>query len=229
MTLIKKYSDDIKSRFTARHQKSINFIGDVKGFKILNIGSYNGWLERGLSEKGAFEASGIDIEDCYVLASKKNAPKARIEKMSVLDLMFKENYFDIVVFFDVIEHIPKGTEEKAISEIKKVLKKGGVLFLSTPNKNFFSCLLDPAWYFGHRHYKIGYLISLLKNHGFKVEKYEIKGGFAEQISMIMLYFFKYVFKRESFLKPVTDFFRNKEYLSKKTGFVTTFIKAKLYK
>ena len=45
----------------------------------------------------------------------------------------------------------KNTERKALEEIKRVLKKDGNLFISTPANNF-SNFFDPAWYFGHRHY-----------------------------------------------------------------------------
>lgn len=42
---------------------------------------------------------------------------------------FKKNSFDVVVCFQVLEHIEN--PEKAISEMHRVLKKGGILMLST--------------------------------------------------------------------------------------------------
>jgi ubiquinone/menaquinone biosynthesis C-methylase UbiE len=47
-------------------------------------------------------------------------------------LPFLSNSFDLVLFADVIEHLPDS--EKAVSEICRVLKPGGTLLLSTPMK-----------------------------------------------------------------------------------------------
>lgn len=45
-------------------------------------------------------------------------------------LPYEENFFDIVVSFDVFEHIEK--DQKAVSEVYRVLKKGGTLVYSVP-------------------------------------------------------------------------------------------------
>lgn len=57
----------------------------------------------------------------------------------VLDLPFEEKTFNLVYFTDVIEHLPKNTELKALAEIRRVLKNGGMLILSTQTINL--CIL----------------------------------------------------------------------------------------
>ena len=47
-------------------------------------------------------------------------------------LPFKSDIFDKVVFKDVLEHVPKVAEKKIMSEILRVLRPGGVLFLDYP-------------------------------------------------------------------------------------------------
>lgn len=61
---------------------------------------------------------GVDIEgtDVDVIASAENLP-------------FNENSFDIALSFQVLEHLEN--PEKSIREIRRVLKKGGVVFAST--------------------------------------------------------------------------------------------------
>ena len=49
-------------------------------------------------------------------------------------LPFPDDFFDAVTLFDVLEHI--GDDKRAITESLRVLKKGGFLLLSTPNKNW---------------------------------------------------------------------------------------------
>jgi 2-polyprenyl-3-methyl-5-hydroxy-6-metoxy-1,4-benzoquinol methylase len=50
---------------------------------------------------------------------------------SVIDTQFKENYFDLILFDDVIEHLVE--TDLAIREIYRILSPEGVLLLATPN------------------------------------------------------------------------------------------------
>lgn len=221
-----KYSDDIKTRLTARHQKCLELVGVVKGKKILNIGSYNGWFEEKVSHKGAKEVFGIDINQQFIDMTRKNASPARFFKMDILNLNFPKNYFDIVTIFDVLEHLAKNKEEKVFKKINNVLKKGGELIVSVPNNYFLFNLLDPAWYFGHRHYSLETIKKLIERSGspFEIKEYTYGGGFFEYLTMVILYFFKF-FGYEYPLKEKLEKLRLSEYYGKtKYKFVTLFIK-----
>jgi SAM-dependent methyltransferase len=90
---------------------------------------------------------------------------------------FKPETFDLVYFTDVIEHIPKKDEKKALKEIYKVLKKDGILIFSTPNDRFLFTFLDPAfWVIHHRHYKIEEIKKLLQECGFQITSIFTSGG-----------------------------------------------------
>ena len=69
----------------------------------------------------------------------KNPTKPFIAKDDLTDLnIFKNNVFDSVICFHVLEHILD--DIKAIEEIKRVLKNDGLAFISVPinNKNSFT-------------------------------------------------------------------------------------------
>lgn len=51
---------------------------------------------------------------------------------------FKDEIFDKVSLFDVIEHIQVLGDMTALSEANRVLKKDGVLIISVPNKGFLN-------------------------------------------------------------------------------------------
>ena len=109
-------------------------------------------------------------------------------------------------------------------EIKRVLRKENTLVISTPYNSFCSNVLDPAWYFGHTHYSKENIGEILSKTGFKIDKIDCGGRFYELFSMILLYFFKWSFRREIPFKRWFEKKRDKEYFDNE-GFVTLFVKA----
>ena len=69
------------------------------------------------------------------------------------------------------------------------------------------------------------LKKILEKTGFKIEKIEKRGGFFEMISIVLLYIFKWIFRREVPFKKFLEQKRDKEYFVNKNGFVTIFVKA----
>ncbi len=121
----------------------------------------------------------------------------------------------MAVMWEVIEHLPRDTEEHAFQEIKRVLRNSGGLYLSTPHRTFFSRVLDPAWWLmRHRHYSLHEIEKISKKTGFKIEKVEHGGGYWELFSMILLYIFKWCFKTEIPLKRWFERKRDEEFLNK---------------
>lgn len=223
---MEKFKENIQQRLTARHYKCFQFCGDVKGKDILDIGSSFGWFEKMSLEAGCKSIAGIEPkkEDFYL--AEKEAPGAVFKGGSALQIPFAGNSFDLVAMFDVIEHIPKNTEPLAIKEIKRVLRPGGKIVISTPFFYWLSNIMDPAWWLiGHRHYKEKNLVKMLEKEGFKIEKIEKRGRIFELISAILLYIFKWIFGREIPFKEWFEKKRISEYLTDKEGFETLYIRA----
>jgi len=76
---------------------------------------------------------GVDILGSAVKFTKSRGLK-NIYKTSANKLPFKDNYFDAVLFLDVLEHIKD--DDKAIKEAKRVLKKKGVIIITAPGLKF---------------------------------------------------------------------------------------------
>jgi SAM-dependent methyltransferase len=93
---------------------------------------------------------------------------------SVYELPFKDHAFDCVIISEVLEHL--GEDERALREIARVLKPGGVLAASVPNtwpESVCWALSKDyrTWPGGHiRIYRRGELRSKLARHGFRVFK-----------------------------------------------------------
>ena len=198
----------------------------LRGKTLVDVGSSFGWLEKELLDiEKTIKIVGVEPDRKAVAFANKNIKNAKFLVGDALKLPVKENFADIVTLFDVIEHVPTNTERQALEEVNRVLKHNGLLFLSTPNSTFFMNLLDPAFYFGHRHYKTSQLTSFLKKSGFKIVKSTIKGGYWFSLYLIWLYITKRI--TGNFL-PRNKFLEKKEageFLSNKLGLHTHFIVA----
>lgn len=222
---MEKFNSSIGHRLTGRHKYSFVFCGNVREKKILDIGSSFGWFEKFAVKNGIKKIVGIEPEDKSFYTAQKEVPQATFKIGSALSIPEKDSQFDLVVMFDVLEHLPMGTEIQALKEIWRVLLPKGTFVMSTDYDTLISKILDPAWYFGHRHYSRSRLTDLLNKTGFKILQVETRGGFFEITGTILLYIFKWVFNSEIPFKKFFERQKEKEYLKKNSGVATIFIKA----
>lgn len=128
---LKEYSH--LNAFEIDHQ-TIKRLGDVRGKKVLVLGSAQGHTAIMLALKGA-EICAIDISDLMITYARKvsslfNTPlKVRFYVMPAEKLKFKTNTFDIAVALASLHHFKWPT---CLSEISSVLKQGGKLIACEP-------------------------------------------------------------------------------------------------
>jgi len=184
-----------KTEAKGEHKFYLSFSKEyIRNKKVLNIGSWTGPYEV-LIYDIAKEITSVEPEEKALKVLKKNLPRVQTVRAFSHKLPFEDATFDVVTFWDVIEHIPIGFELPTIFEISRVLKKNGYLFLATPSKNFWSCLLDPAYFLaGHRHYTKNQLVGMLKKAGFEIERVEQVGSFFSSFYALSFYFFKHILR-----------------------------------
>lgn len=78
-----------------------------------------------------YKYTGTDIAKEFVRVAKKNNPKGTFLVQSLYNLTFPDNSFDGFWSSAVFLHIPKKKISKALSEIHRVVGKGGVGFIAT--------------------------------------------------------------------------------------------------
>ncbi len=195
----------------------------LKNKIVLDIGCSDGLMASYLLLQNPKEYIGIDPNAQAIKKARKNLPNAKFFEGFASNLPVDKSTVDIVLAFDVIEHVPKGTERAMLKDIYNVLKRDGVLLLSTPNWNWLTNFLDPAWYLGHRHYKPKSLEEMLKSAGFKKFEIEVRGGLRSSIYVIWFYVAKWILRRNNprnyFLENLDD----RQYDQR--GIHTIFIKA----
>lgn len=122
------------------------------GPRVLDCGCGNGLAVDLLAERG-FEAWGIDLSALRKWQWRERARRDRLAVASALALPFRDGWFDTVISSGVIEHI--GVAEtggatysvrplperdtlrrKYVSELLRVVRPGGSLFIDCPNGAF---------------------------------------------------------------------------------------------
>lgn len=202
----------------------LNFVDnqDLANKKVLDLGCGSGWFEKSV-KNSVKEIIGLDISKKAIEFSRKNiSGNARWMLGSALNIPLNNQTIDTIVSWDVLEHIEKGKEDIFFKQSFRVLKKRGCLYFGTPNDTFFGKLLDPAYLFGHRHYKKDVLYKLISNCGFSVEKEAVKGKWFELIGSIVFYISKWIFGRGMMFENYFKTMQNKEF--KKNGFAGIFFK-----
>lgn len=136
--------------------------------KILDLGCGDGYYSYLLSRISLkIEVIGIDNHVAAIESAKRQARKRNIKFIigNAEKLPFPENYFDKIVMSEIIEHVKD--DERVLREARRVLKQGGILVLTTPNKDY-PFLWDPiSWFLDHffnSHIKSGFFAGIWNQH-----------------------------------------------------------------
>ena len=107
-------------------QQLINRYG--VGDKYLDVGCGTGLILRHLPAGSV----GIDLNPKHLKRAQKYVPKAKVQLGDAEKLEFDDESFSTVICTEVLEHLVNS--DSAVSEIKRVLKSGGIMIGSTPRK-----------------------------------------------------------------------------------------------
>ncbi|HNW23620.1 MAG TPA: class I SAM-dependent methyltransferase [Candidatus Dojkabacteria bacterium] len=84
------------------------------------------------------------------------------------ELPFESNSCDVISCFETIEHVPMVEVNKMLNEIYRVLKDGGILLISTPNKEANGkAKMSPDH---KQEFTSAEFHMLLKSYGFKIQE-----------------------------------------------------------
>lgn len=107
----------------AYHEAASIVSGDV-----LEIGTGMGY---GIEVVAPAAARFITVDKSVPVLPTPLPDNAEFRRMSVPPIDFPDELFDCVISFQVIEHIRR--DEEFVREVSRVLRKGGVFVVSTPN------------------------------------------------------------------------------------------------
>ncbi len=131
----KIYNDNFYNELRIQDAKKlVSEISKMRIFKkkdaVLDIGCGTGELGALLSQKYEVTVYGLDINKTAVLKANKNGVKAKIGNVEE-KWPFSNNSVDSVLCVQMIEHLVN--PDFFLTETKRVLKKNGVVIITTPN------------------------------------------------------------------------------------------------
>jgi ubiquinone biosynthesis O-methyltransferase len=113
------------------------------GEVVLDAGCGSGVVTAHMASKGV-SAVGVDlVEDCVKFAARQFGNTSTCYLVASLDAMpFETDTFDKVVCMEVVEHLEH--LEPVIQELHRILKPGGLLFITCPNKHSLWPLIEKS-------------------------------------------------------------------------------------
>ncbi|HLD11225.1 MAG TPA: class I SAM-dependent methyltransferase [Candidatus Nanoarchaeia archaeon] len=193
-----------KSKKLQNFLRVLNRIKKIKKNGILlDVGSATGvFLD--MAKKNGFNVKGVDVSS-YACKCAKNWFNLNVECGKLEDLNLKDNSFDIITMWDLIEHAPD--PKQLLAEVNRLLKKDGIIFILTVNDNSlmgwladfsyklsfkrfkrFIKLIHPIHH--NYHFKLKYINRYLEDGGFKIiwkEKSEMPLENIEQDKIIKFF------------------------------------------
>ncbi|KKP27208.1 MAG: hypothetical protein UR15_C0037G0002 [Parcubacteria group bacterium GW2011_GWA2_31_28] len=153
--------------------------------KILDLGCGSGLFTIPLAKKGC-NVVACDITEESLKQLKRYAKKEDVEdKITIVHgdatkLKFRNNEFDKITMFFILEHLNKNERIKALKEVRRILKPGGLLYIAVP------WFYNPVWHLlflrkifsgrkdldeepVHKPFKPSQLNALVSGYGFKKE------------------------------------------------------------
>ena len=122
------------------HLNSIlGFVKISDGMKILDLGTGSGYLSFPIAKNNpGCDVIGLDIVNAALEANRKRADAEGINNLTFvsydgIDIPFEAECFDLVMTRYALHHFPD--IEHSIGEVGRVLKSGGMMFISDPCPN----------------------------------------------------------------------------------------------
>lgn len=151
---------------------SVNFVNSIKPKRILDVGAGIGFF---LSAIDSCEKHAVEISEYACKIIKERYKDINVFNGDLKNSTFKKNYFDVIMFYHVIEHLEK--PDDILDHLYKLLRKDGILIVGTPNISSIAAKVFQSNFrlFGPGHlclFNPKSLEKILSNHRFRIIKKE---------------------------------------------------------
>lgn len=107
--------------------------------KVFDVGCTDGFFAKVLKEEKNCEVIGLELDHYLAERAKRYCREVFTGDLETVEPKVKENYFDYIVFGDVLEHLKD--PQKILEKYQKFLKPNGRIIISLPNIAFIKIRL----------------------------------------------------------------------------------------
>ena len=104
----------------------------VQGKTVVDIGCGDGQWSMEISRYKPSKIVGVDYNELRLQRYQQHVPGAEARFGSCLEMPLPDNFADVALFHQVLEHIPEVSQ--ALAEVRRILKPDGWLIMSVPNE-----------------------------------------------------------------------------------------------
>ena len=106
--------------------------------RILDAGCGKGLVSKRLKERGVKETVGVEVDADKGKEAAKVMDKVIIGDIEKIELPFTKNYFDCILYGDILEHLRDPWA--LIKKHRALLKEGGCVICSIPNVRYYKII-----------------------------------------------------------------------------------------
>jgi SAM-dependent methyltransferase len=120
-----------------RHEAAYRFLApSCVGASVLEVGCGEGYGAELLRRAGARTVLAMDYDATVVRHVRQRYPSVSSLQANAVSLPFRDTSIDVVVALQVIEHLWE--QERFVQDCARVLRRGGRMLLTTPNRVTFA-------------------------------------------------------------------------------------------
>jgi ubiquinone biosynthesis O-methyltransferase len=103
------------------------------GRLALDVGCGPGFFSKLLAKRG-WVVTGVDTDESNLVSAKRYAAETHLGDAVEVLANLAANRYDLVIAFEIIEHMPKARGELLLKQINRLLSPNGQLLISTANR-----------------------------------------------------------------------------------------------
>ena len=137
MTAAERLANDRRSELWGEHRGRYRFACQLvtSGARVLDVACGAGFGLQMLLQQPGVRPLGVDLDPTAVAEARALAPAASLVRADAARLPLLDQVVDLAISFETIEHVPDA--RALVAELRRVVRPGGCLVLSTPNREFF--------------------------------------------------------------------------------------------
>jgi 2-polyprenyl-3-methyl-5-hydroxy-6-metoxy-1,4-benzoquinol methylase len=147
--------------------------------RVLDVGCAAGYFLEVMAGRG-FDVSGVEPSAGIAAEADRRLGGGRVHNGTLADAPYDDQTFDLITFWDVVEHIPDPVAD--LRRAHRLLRPGGTLLVETQNvESHFARLMGRRWQHYKQaehlyHFSPSTVTRLLDAGGFRVDHLTARGA-----------------------------------------------------